>query len=85
VPVDDENSLLYLRFYQKFVRLPVLRKLFNWLAMPFNLYILGQDRQVVETHEGPSALHIDEQLIPADYPIIAYRRRRQELIEAARS
>lgn len=85
VPIDDENSLLYLRFYQKFVRLPVLRELFNWLAMPFNLYILGQDRQVVETHEGPSALRFDEQLIPADYPIIAYRRRRQELIEAARS
>jgi phenylpropionate dioxygenase-like ring-hydroxylating dioxygenase large terminal subunit len=85
VPVDNESSILYLRFYQKFVRTPVLRELVNWLAMPFNLYILGQDRRVVETHEGASALRINEQLIPADYPIIAYRRRRQELIDAARS
>ena len=80
VPVDQENSVLYLRFYQKFVRFPVLRELVNWLAMPFNLYILHQDRRVVETHQpGPSRLVDGENLIPADHPIIEYRRRREIL------
>jgi phenylpropionate dioxygenase-like ring-hydroxylating dioxygenase large terminal subunit len=82
VPVDDENTLLYLRFYQKFMRLPLLRRLVNRLAMPFNLLIAHQDRRVVVTHRPAiSALRTDEQLIQADLPIVEYRRRRQELRE----
>lgn len=80
VPIDDENTLLYLRFYQKFMRLPLLRQLINRLAMPFNLLIAHQDRRIVVTHQPKmSALRTDEQLIQADLPIIEYRRRRQEL------
>jgi len=82
VPIDDENTLLYLRFYQKFMRLPLLRQLINRLAMPFNLLIAHQDRRIVVTHQPRmSALRTDEQLIQADLPIIEYRRRRQELKE----
>lgn len=82
VPIDDENTLLYLRFYQKFMRLPLLRQLINRLAMPFNLLIAHQDRRIVVTHQPKmSALQTDEQLIQADLPIIEYRRRRQELKE----
>jgi phenylpropionate dioxygenase-like ring-hydroxylating dioxygenase large terminal subunit len=81
-PVDQENTLLYLRFYQKFVRLPVLREMINWLSIPLNLYIAHQDRRVVETHAPrASALHMDEKLIRGDYPIVEYRRRRAELLE----
>lgn len=85
-PVDEEHTLLYLRFYQRFVKAPLLRDLIAWLAMPYNLYIAHQDRRVVE-RELPkrSGLRIDEKLIQADQPIIAYRRRRQELIDAATS
>lgn len=84
VPIDLESSILYLRFYQKFMRVPGLRWIFNWLAMPFNRRILAQDRRVVETHEPKaSSLQSDEQLIPADSPIIAYRRRRAELMQFA--
>jgi phenylpropionate dioxygenase-like ring-hydroxylating dioxygenase large terminal subunit len=82
VPIDDENTLMYLRFYQKLMRLPILRRLVNRLAMPFNLVIAHQDRRVVVTHQPRiSALRSDEQLIQADLPIIEYRRRRQELME----
>jgi len=82
VPIDEENTLLYLRFYQKFMRLPLLRQLINRLAMPFNLLIAHQDRRIVVTHQPRmSALRTDEQLIQADLPIIEYRRRRQELKE----
>ena len=84
VPVDDENTLMYLRFYQKFMRTPVLRHVVNRLAIPFNAYVAHQDRRVVQTQlPKRSDLRMGEKLIPGDGPIIAYRRRRQELIEAA--
>jgi phenylpropionate dioxygenase-like ring-hydroxylating dioxygenase large terminal subunit len=83
-PVDDENTMMYLRFYQKFVRTPVLREAFNWLALPFNVYVAHQDRRVVQTQRPQrSDLRMGEKLIPGDGPIIGYRRRRQELIDAA--
>ena len=86
VPVDAEHTLLYLRFYQKFMRLPLLRDLVNWAAMPFNLMVAHQDRRVVETQRPkPSALRMGEQLVQGDRPIVAYRRRRQELMAAAQS
>jgi phenylpropionate dioxygenase-like ring-hydroxylating dioxygenase large terminal subunit len=86
VPVDDENSLLYLRFYQKFVRTPVLRDIVNRLSMPMNAFIAHQDRRVVQTQMPKrSDLRMGEKLIQGDSPIIAYRRRRQELIDAAES
>jgi len=84
VPVDDEHTLLYLRFYQKFVRVPLLRELLNALAMPFNLYVAHQDRRVVTTQRPkPSALKMGEKLIQGDAPIVAYRTRRQALLEMA--
>jgi phenylpropionate dioxygenase-like ring-hydroxylating dioxygenase large terminal subunit len=85
VPVDQEHTLFYLRFYQKFLPVPVLSKLVAWVAMPFNRRVLHQDRRVVETQQPrPSGLRIGEKMIQGDRPIIEYRRRREELIEAAR-
>lgn len=85
VPVDQEQTLLYLRFYQKFVRLPLLRDLVNWMSMYLNRVIAHQDRRVVVTQEPkPSGLKIGENLIQADHPIIAYRQRRHELLEATK-
>jgi len=85
VPVDMEHTLLYLRFYQRFMRFPLLRDIVNTLAMPFNVYVAHQDRRVVITQvPKPSALRIDEKLIQGDRPIVEYRRRRQELLDAAR-
>ncbi len=84
VPVDDENTILYLRFYQGFVRLPLLRHLVNRLAMPFNLMVAHQDRRVVQTQRPKRTfLKMGEKLFQADGPILAYRRRRQELLQQA--
>lgn len=84
VPVDHEHTLLYLRFYQRFLRVPLLRDLVNALAMPLNIYIAHQDRRVVITQQPkPSSARSDEKLIQGDRPIIEYRRRRQELLDAA--
>ena len=85
VPVDQENTILYLRFYQKFIRVPVLRDLIARLSTPFNLMITHQDRRVVVTQQPKSsALKVGEQLFQADRPIIEYRMRRQELMEKGR-
>jgi len=85
VPVDQENTILYLRFYQKFMHVPVLRNLITRLSTPFNLIITHQDRRVVVTQQPKaSALKIGEQLFQADRPIIEYRMRRQELMEKGR-
>jgi phenylpropionate dioxygenase-like ring-hydroxylating dioxygenase large terminal subunit len=85
VPVDDEHTLLYLRFYQRFLKLPLLRDLVAWAAMPFNLIVAHQDRVIVQTHQPQRpGLQIGEKPIPGDRPIVEYRRRREALIEAAR-
>ncbi|HSV91566.1 MAG TPA: aromatic ring-hydroxylating dioxygenase subunit alpha [Desulfobacterales bacterium] len=84
VPVDSDHTLLYLRFYQKFLPGP-LGKLVARLAMRMNLRIARQDRRVVQTQQPkPSGLKIGENLVAGDGPIVAYRRRRQELMDAAR-
>ena len=84
VPVDEAHTLFYLRFYQKLVRLPGLGRVFSWLAMPFNRRIAHQDRRVVTTQQPKaSALRMGERLIQGDRPIIEYRRRRQELMDAS--
>ncbi len=84
VPVDDEHTLLYLRFFQKFLPVPLLGDLVARLAMPFNRVVAHQDRRVVQTQVPKrSALRGDEQLIQGDRPILEYRRRRAELIAQA--
>ena len=79
VPVDEAHTLLYLRFYQRFLRLPGLGNLVARLAMPFNLRVAHEDRRVVVTHQPQiSGLKIGEALIQGDLPIIEYRRKREE-------
>ena len=86
VPVDDEHTLLYLRFYQKFMTVPFLGRLVAKLAMPSNLYIAHEDRRVVVTQQPKaSGLKIGEVLIQGDLPIIEYRRKREELIHKNRN
>jgi phenylpropionate dioxygenase-like ring-hydroxylating dioxygenase large terminal subunit len=80
VPVDAENTLLYLRFYQAFAKIPILGGLIAKAAMPFNVYVAHQDRRIVNTQIPKiSGLVIGENLFQGDFPIIEYRKRRQKL------
>ena len=82
VPVDSENTLLYLRFYQSFALTPFVGAIIAKAAMPFNLVVAHQDRRVVRTQvPKASGLEIGENLFQGDMPIIEYRRRRKELQE----
>jgi phenylpropionate dioxygenase-like ring-hydroxylating dioxygenase large terminal subunit len=81
VPIDAENTMMYLRQYQRIARTPVVRELFNALGTLGNLIIERQDKRIVITQRPKaSGLHIGEKMIPGDGPIVDYRRRRDELI-----
>lgn len=84
-PVDEDHTIVYIRHYQKMVRIPGLRELFDFVMMQFNRIVLHQDRRVVSTQiPVATSLKMGEQLVRGDLPIVAYRQRRHELIEAAR-
>jgi len=83
-PIDEENTMMYIRQYQRIVRAPVLRQVFNFFGQLGNLYIERQDKRVVETQQPKrSALKLGEHLVAGDRPIIEYRRRREALIRQA--
>jgi phenylpropionate dioxygenase-like ring-hydroxylating dioxygenase large terminal subunit len=82
VPIDDQNSLLYLGTYHT-VKLPLVKHLFNFFSNLGNLFIERQDRRVVLTQRPlRSQLRMGEKMIPGDAPIIEYRRKRQKWIDA---
>ncbi len=81
-PVDEENSVVYVRFYQKFLNVPVLRNFVNYFANIFNLIVLRQDKRVVITQlPKKTSLVMDEKLIAGDMPIIEYRKIRDSLMK----
>ena len=80
VPIDDNNTKLYLRFYQNITRLPIFRHMFNLTGSIANYIIESQDKKIVNTQlPQKSSLTIGEKLIPGDLPIIEYRKIRDKL------
>jgi phenylpropionate dioxygenase-like ring-hydroxylating dioxygenase large terminal subunit len=85
-PVDDGNTILYLRVYQRFIRIPLIRDLINALSLAGSLYIAWQDKVVVETQRPQrSDLQMGEHPVPGDGPILLYRRHRRALLDSAGS
>ena len=82
VPVDEENTIIYIRYYQNLVKIPGLKWIFHWMGNILNKIILAQDKRVVTTQlPKKTSVKMDERLIMGDKPIIEYRKYRQELIE----
>ena len=82
VPVDEENSIIYIRYYQKMVKIPLLKELFNYIGKVTSIIILRQDKRIVITQiPKKTALKMDERLIMGDKPIIEYRKHRLELMD----
>ena len=83
-PIDDGNTRIYLRFYQKFMNVPGLKQLVNGISSISNRYILHQDRRVVLTQlPKKTELAMGENLIQGDAPIIEFRKRRSALRDSA--
>ena len=80
VPVDEGNTLIYMRTYQKFSTVPVLKDIIDFFNMHFSIKVLNQDKRVVITQMPvKTELNMGEKLINGDLPIITYRRIRHEL------
>ena len=82
VPVDEENSIIYIRYYQRLINIPLLRELMNYIGKVSSIIILRQDKRVVETQlpkKSENGMH--EILIMGDKPVIEYRKYWQELKE----
>jgi phenylpropionate dioxygenase-like ring-hydroxylating dioxygenase large terminal subunit len=83
VPVDEENTIIYIRYYQNLVKIPLLKELMNYIGKISSIIILRQDKRVVITQiPKKSSLKSDEHLIVGDRPIVEYRKHRHELIES---
>lgn len=79
-PVDDENTILYLRFYNKVTNVKLVNSFIAWGGKYMNLLIERQDKRVViKQKPKASALKSGEKLLVGDGPIIEYRKRREEL------
>ena len=80
IPVDDENSIIALRFYNKFTGIKLIDRLIAKLGSLANKVVERQDKRIVETQlPKKSAFKSGECLTAADMPIIEYRSRRNKL------
>ncbi len=81
-PIDDENTMIYLRFYQSFMPIWGLRHIVGFFGRISSKIILRQDKRVVVTQlPKKSFMKMDEKLIPGDRPIAEFRRKRDEMIK----
>jgi phenylpropionate dioxygenase-like ring-hydroxylating dioxygenase large terminal subunit len=81
VPVDEENGILYGRYYQNQVKIPILKDLMNWIGILGSIVIASQDKQVVSNiHPKKTELKkMGQILVPGDRAILMYRTYRQKL------
>lgn len=79
-PVDDENTILYIRFYNKITPFAPINHFIAWVGRYFNGVVERQDKVVVITQKPKaSSLRSEECLLIGDGPIVMYRRIREEL------
>jgi len=86
VPITTGRTRLYTRYYQGFLRIPLLKQLLGWVMGKANLWILREDIRVVETHDTAVSPALDgsELLQPCDIAVIEYRRLRKGWQHAAK-
>lgn len=79
-PIDDENTMFYIRFYTNMFKLKFINKAMAQVGKIMNKVIERQDKRVVETQKPKaSALFCGENLLKGDSPVIMYRRMRDSL------
>lgn len=79
VPIDENNTRLYLRSSQGLVTLPVLGWLLSGFRHLLDRLALWQDREIVFSQTPNSSDNIkDENLLRADQPIALYRKMRKQ-------
>ncbi len=80
IPVDEEHSIIALRFYNRITGVRVIDKLIARMGSWANKIVERQDKRIVETQlPKATGLSIGEDLVAADLPIMEYRSKRNEL------
>ncbi len=85
IPSNDDTTILYIRVYQKFLKIPLLKSLVNLLLMKFNKIVLNQDENIV-TSQIPkiSDVRNKDLLVQADIPVAMFRKYMYEKSKADR-
>lgn len=79
-PVDEENTILYIRFYHKLTAMKPVNHVIAYFGKYANKIVERQDKRVVITQQPkPSSYRSGEKLLVCDGPIIQYRKIREEL------
>lgn len=79
-PVDDENTILYIRFYDNITGVRFIDRFIAALGKPANFIIERQDKRVVITQKPKASSFVsNEKLVAGDAPIIQYRKIRDSL------
>lgn len=79
-PVDEENTILYIRFYSRIAGIRSVDRFIAWTGKFANKFVERQDKRVVITQKPKAtSLRMGENLLVGDGPIIYYRRIREEL------
>jgi len=79
-PVDDEKTILYLRFYSKASKLRFVNRIYAFFGKFGNRVIERQDKRIVVTQKPKvTSYRMHEKLLAGDLPVIEYRKRRDEL------
>lgn len=74
-PIDDENTKLYIRFYNKITNFKFINSFISIIGKYMNNIVQKQDKRVVITQNPKkSELKIKENLLQGDLPIIEYRK-----------
>ncbi|MGC8609157.1 MAG: hypothetical protein ACP5UV_04715, partial [Thermoplasmata archaeon] len=86
IPSNDDTTILYIRVYQKFLKIPLLKSLVNLLLMKFNKIVLNQDENIV-TSQIPkiSDVRNKDLLVQADIPVAMFRKYMYEESKADRT
>ena len=80
IPVDEEHSIIALRFYNRITGVKAVDKMIAWMGSRANRIVEKQDKRVVETQEPKkSSMGMREKLVAADRPIMEYRKKRAKL------
>lgn len=83
-PVDDENTILYIRFYHRLTPLRPVNAVISFFGKYMNRVIERQDKRVVITQKPKaSSYRSGEKLLMGDGPIVLYRKLREEKKNAA--
>ncbi|MEG0076389.1 aromatic ring-hydroxylating dioxygenase subunit alpha [Anaerorhabdus sp.] len=85
-PIDDENTMFYIRFYTNKFKMKFLNQTMAYFGKFANRVIERQDKVVVETQlPKASSLLGGENLLRGDSPIMTYRKIRDTLQKESES